>query len=292
MKKPPNGSCSQTCTKFCPDKAGKATTFCVAAKHLGGTTGGLCTAQCDYAQSKTGCRSGYKCVKLARYNDPKTSKFVCVPGSGGFKGTWCHDQLTKRGVSWSPANNPMATPKGLNYPACNIPDLVYISPTIGGITFRASSPTGSAKKLWVKCPFALAMADMVDALKGKNVTEIIHYGTYNCRVISGTKTLSEHGMANALDIAGFKFKTGAYWTVLKHWEKGAKNPKTAAGTFLRWFADTVFAKKIFNIILTPEFNNAHANHFHVDLTPGANYLKDELPVGSNSCFDGDGSHPH
>jgi hypothetical protein len=128
---------------------------------------------------------------------------------------------------------------------------------------------------------ALALADMIDMIKGKQVTDIVHYGTYNCRVISGTKTLSQHGLANAIDIAGFKFKTGAYWTLLKHWEKGVKVPKTSAGTFLRWFADTAHAKKIFNVILTPEFNAGHANHFHVDLTPGSDFLKDTLPAGND-----------
>ncbi len=255
-------------------------TFCVSAKHLGGTSGGLCTARCDFGKSATGCRPGYKCAQLPRYNDPATVKYACVPGNGGFSGNWCHDQLTKRGISWSPAKNPMGTPKGFSTKLCNIPDAVWVGPTIKGINYRGSTATKTPSKIMVRCPMALALADMADAMAGKNVTDIIHYGTYNCRVISGTKTVSQHGTANAIDIAGFKFKSGDVYWLLKHWEKGVTKPKTAAGSFLRWFADTMHAKKVFNIILTPEYNAGHANHFHVDLTPNADYLKDELPSDS------------
>jgi hypothetical protein len=32
-------------------------------------------------------------------------------------------------------------------------------------------------------------------------------------------------------------------------------------------------KSYWNIILTPNYNSAHDNHFHIDLTPNANYIK-------------------
>jgi len=34
----------------------------------------------------------------------------------------------------------------------------------------------------------------------------------------------------------------------------------------------MFSDDIFNIILTPEYNAAHRNHYHVDLTPGADFI--------------------
>lgn len=288
-KAPKGGMCSQKCTKFCPDKTGYSTTFCVEGKHFA-TTGGVCTTRCDYTRAATGCRPGYKCVNLPRYNDPTTIKQVCVPGEPekpvNTGETWCHDQLTKLGVSWTHAPNPKGVPKGFTQALCQIPDAVYLGPVIKGIKFRPSTITGTPKKMLFKCVMALQVVKMAQALQGKNVTDIIHYGTYNCRVISGTKTLSEHALANAIDIAGFGFSTGLVHMVLKDWEKGAKVPKTAGGTFLRWFADKMHADKIFNVILTPEFNAAHANHFHVDMTPGSYYLKDQAPT-PHWCSAGD-----
>ena len=45
----------------------------------------------------------------------------------------------------------------------------------------------------------------------------------------------------------------------------------ARGQWLKALADARYAMDIFNIILTPNYNAAHYNHFHVDLTPGGDY---------------------
>jgi hypothetical protein len=47
------------------------------------------------------------------------------------------------------------------------------------------------------------------------------------------------------------------------------------------------ARRIFNIVLTPNFNAAHDNHFHVDLTGGAHYIgKSDGPA----CYIGPNLH--
>ena len=272
----PNGMCTQSCTKFCPDKAGMATTFCISAKDVSvSTPPGLCTARCDYSKSPTGCRPGYKCAKLQRYGDPATSMFACIPGlsTGGGGLTDCQQKLLARGVGFSPQPNPWGVPTGGTAKVCDIPDLLSVNPDMYGVGFRASSQTGSKLKMKMNCQFAHSVADMAELLAKKGIVEVVHYGTYNCRYISGTKTLSEHAFANALDVAGLKDKDGNYHSVLNDWEKGVKTPKTASGTLLKWFADTMYAKHVFNIILTPEYNAAHANHFHVDDTPGSWFMQ-------------------
>ena len=75
------------------------------------------------------------------------------------------------------------------------------------------------------------------------------------------------GFANALDIYGFEFDDGRVWTLIDHWEHDTSAPSTEAGRFLyessrRWYDDWIW-----NIILTPNYNLAHDNHFHVDLKP-------------------------
>ncbi|HAN30349.1 MAG TPA: hypothetical protein DCQ06_02015 [Myxococcales bacterium] len=268
----PKGMCSAPCSKFCPDQASMATTFCVTSSEVGvQSPPGMCTVRCDFGKSPTGCRPGYSCVKMKRYNDPATTMLACVPGksNAGVTLTACQKQLIARGVGFSTLPNPKATPKGGSSPLCQINDFLSVEPTLAGVDFRASSPTGSKLKLKLKCDFAHALVDMAEELKKKGVKEVIHWGTYNCRYIGGTKTLSEHSFANAIDIAGMKMNDGSYYSVLKAWEKGATSPKTAGGQVLKWFADTMYAKHVFNVILTPEYNAAHADHFHVDLTPGS-----------------------
>ncbi len=272
----PKGMCSQSCTKFCPDKTGMTTTFCITGKEVGvSTPPGLCTARCDFGKSATGCRPGYSCVKMQRYGDPSTEVFACVPGQSGagVKLNECQQKLLARGVGFSPLPDPKGIPKGGTKPACFIPNFLSVDADILGVGFRASSQSGSKLKMKMNCEFAHAVADMAELLAKKGVVEVVHYGTYNCRYISGTKTLSQHSFANALDVAGLKTKDGAYHSVLKDWEKGVAKPKTTSGQLLRWFADTMYAKHVFNIILTPEYNAAHANHFHVDMTAGSWFMQ-------------------
>jgi hypothetical protein len=118
------------------------------------------------------------------------------------------------------------------------------------------------------CEMAHAIADTVEDVKPFGVDTMLHVGTYNCRVIAGTSTVSRHGYGDAIDIYGFRFADGAEWTLIDHWEHDTDTPSTDAGAFLfdaahRWYDDWIW-----NIILTPNYNAAHDNHFHVDLSPG------------------------
>ena len=41
-------------------------------------------------------------------------------------------------------------------------------------------------------------------------------------------------------------------------------------------------RDIFNIVLTPNYNAAHDNHFHVDLTPGSDF-HGKMDEGTHAC---------
>jgi len=124
---------------------------------------------------------------------------------------------------------------------------------------------------------AHSLADTVVDVLPWDVVALRHYGTYNCRVISGSNplVLSQHGLANAIDIFGFEFADGELWTLIDDWEHHDDDEplsfETEAGQWLydagyRWFTDDIW-----NVILTPDYNTAHDDHFHVDLTSGSNF---------------------
>lgn len=74
------GTCSKSCTSLCPDQPGKAVTFCV---ELSGA--GRCVSRCDTElHPGTGCREGYRCVKMPRRNQDWVERNVCLPESGSF----------------------------------------------------------------------------------------------------------------------------------------------------------------------------------------------------------------
>ena len=70
----PDGLCTQSCERFCPDLAGRPGTFCVADPQSDET--GLCVLTCE---SDADCRQGYACQEQPRFNEPDTIKQACVP---------------------------------------------------------------------------------------------------------------------------------------------------------------------------------------------------------------------
>jgi hypothetical protein len=95
---------------------------------------------------------------------------------------------------------------------------------------------------------------------GQGVARVNDAGSYACRNInhrlSGRR--SEHATANALDVAGFVLSDGTRVTVLQDWREGARK-----AAFLRDVR--AGACRFFDVVLTPDFNEAHRDHFHFDM---------------------------
>ncbi len=92
------------------------------------------------------------------------------------------------------------------------------------------------------------------------VAMVHNVASYSCRhrYNDNTRKLSEHALANALDIAGFTLKNGTTVSVLKHWEEEGD-----LGAFLK--AVHASACEDFVVVLGPEANEAHKDHFHFDV---------------------------
>ena len=72
-----------------------------------------------------------------------------------------------------------------------------------------------------------------------------------------TNLRSQHALANAIDISGFKLADGRVVTVAKDYKGNGTED-----TFLR--AAHMRACKYFRVAIGPEFNAAHWNHLHLD----------------------------
>ena len=118
---------------------------------------------------------------------------------------------------------------------------------------------------------------------GRAPRRIRHVGTYNCRRISGYPNLiSEHGVANAIDISGFDFGslpradrasaprdlpkklTRAFKVrLIRHWRE---TPNDHHSRFLDLVARRVVEAQIFRVVLGPSYPG-HKDHFHFDMAP-------------------------
>jgi hypothetical protein len=227
-------------------------------------------SQCDPALlGGNGCRDGYVCLSMNRYMDPGSSAGVCVPGDGSNGGrTDCQQMLIDLGAVFVPVDHDPESPEGHPELICEIDEPVLLYSPVGGVALRYVSDAEEGP-VFLGCDAAVSVAASAAVAETLGAEELLHIGTYNCRVISGTSTISEHGKANAIDIAGFTMSDGSEITVLEHWEDGNPAPVTPEGQLLRNFTDQIWAMGLWNIILTPEYNADHDNHFHVDLKPGS-----------------------
>jgi hypothetical protein len=96
---------------------------------------------------------------------------------------------------------------------------------------------------------------------GQEIARVTHFGTYACRNINHRAggRRSEHATANAIDIADFVLANGQQITVKGDWTGG--DPRQEA--FLRALRDG--ACRFFDVVLSPDYNEAHHDHFHFDM---------------------------
>ena len=183
--------------------------------------------------------------------------------------TPCLEELLNRGVefevrSWTEAISPIGQ-------VCEVSKPVWVGPDFSGLNIRyISEDIGTAVLL--SCEGALALADTASDLANHGVNEIIHIGTFNCREVEGTETLSQHAYGKAIDLAGFKLLDGTTYMIDEDWEFGT-NPTTPGGIFLWEAVNRWHEAEIWSVILTPNYSSANAGFFHCDLTEGASFLQ-------------------
>jgi len=123
---------------------------------------------------------------------------------------------------------------------------------------RVTCPLAAALYVWEREVVAAAAAQWLES----PVARIEMIGTYACRNIYGRREgrLSEHANANAIDIAGFRLENGRRITVLENWRS-----TTPDAAFLHQVRTG--GCEVFQGVLSPDYNRAHADHLHLDMGP-------------------------
>ena len=93
------------------------------------------------------------------------------------------------------------------------------------------------------------------------VSTVQTLGTYACRNIVGNSLWqsfrSQHATANAIDVSGFTLADGTAITVKRDWRSNS-----VKSSFLHEVHDQ--ACRYFRVVLSPDYNSAHNDHFHID----------------------------
>ena len=167
----------------------------------------------------------------------------------------CEAALNSAGVVFKPVAN-------LQEGQCGYQDAIEVKASLADFTPNAGAP----KDLPMTCDLAARLhmwerhivIPAAEKYLGSPVKEIKAFGTFQCRNVADTDKLSEHAYAKAADIASFVLADGREISVLDDFYA-----KDAKGDFLREVRQR--ACDLFDVTLGPDYNEAHKNHFHVDV---------------------------
>jgi hypothetical protein len=65
----------------------------------------------------------------------------------------------------------------------------------------------------------------------------------------------------------------SFGRALEDWRSDPDEQHESGHQFLAELVQSLYDERVFNVILTPEFNADHHNHLHLDLTPGVRSMK-------------------
>ena len=161
----------------------------------------------------------------------------------------CHAVLERSGVAFTALD-----PAGEG--ACRREDRTVLSAApLAPSALPTTCAVGAAFVVWLR----QGVQPAAEAILGAPVTRIEHFGAYSCRRLYGREQgrWSEHATGNAIDVAAFVLADGRRISVLGD---GKGNGDEAR--FLR--EARAQACGVFGTVLSPDYNAAHADHFHLD----------------------------
>jgi hypothetical protein len=182
---------------------------------------------------------------------------------------------------------------GLDYEVgperAGVAEPVTVTTPINGVSYRYVANQAPRTTFFMDCTLARSLAEAAPMLRARGVVEVADIGVYNYRCIGGgtppdcPNGVSQHAYATAIDIAGVTDADAIYYSVNDDWIINDE-PTCSAATepgkdrFLHELICELKAAGVWNIVLTPNYNAAHRDHFHVDLTPGADFLRGAGPA--------------
>jgi hypothetical protein len=187
----------------------------------------------------------------------------------------CADELALYKVAFTagPANEGVADPVTADVP-------------INGVSYRVLDAANPRTKMFGDCTLIRSLARAAPILRGHGIVEVSDLGIYNYRCIGGgtppncPQGISQHAYATAIDIAAFEDDAGERSVVNDDWVIDPDSEDTCAAPtepgkdqFLHTVICDLKNANTWNIVLTPNYNADHRNHFHVDLTPDADFIE-------------------
>lgn len=181
----------------------------------------------------------------------------------------CYASLRDAGVAYERVSEP--TP-GVRWP-------IRLKGPVRGVLFEPVDHDRTHAVL--DCRLALSLVSWSRDLRRARVRKLEYYSMYRPGArVEGTSTVSGHAHAMAIDAARFELDSGVVLDVLNDWEERerggdpcpVRRDETSGSRTLRSVLCQAVDRKLFEVILTPHYNKAHANHLHLERKPDVDWL--------------------
>jgi hypothetical protein len=183
----------------------------------------------------------------------------------------CIGAIRRAGIVWAPSARAQ---RGVGQP-------IFINGPIGGVTFRASG--SHVVHELMDCRLAVALLRWSRQLRALGIREVVHLSIYRPaseHAVQSQPVQSRHPGAMAIDAGVFVRDDGSLLSVLDHFRGSIGRPVCGAearvvrdprARLLRTIACDAARRGLFHVVLTPNFNEPHRNHFHLEVTRGVSW---------------------
>ena len=169
----------------------------------------------------------------------------------------CTAELDARGVAWTRASRP------------GIASAVHLTGSIGGIAL-----TSADQPLVIDCSLAVSLDEAGHYLRGLGIDHATFSSAYSRRNVRGTNRPSKHSYGLAIDVHTFSGPDLGTMRVDRDYEQGLGDdvdcvgaPLTQAGAVLKVLQCQLVRSGLFYLVLSPDYDDAHHDHFHLEALP-------------------------
>jgi hypothetical protein len=182
----------------------------------------------------------------------------------------CAASLKQAGVEYREIST--AAADGIAWP-------MVLDGPIAGVRIEGSA-LPDAETNYLDCRLAATLLAWAPSLRARGIVGVEHFSMYRALSrVDGTEKLSGHAAGRAIDLGRVELQDGRTLTILDAWKNRKANADPCGkwrddddGRLLRELVCDAAQRGLFQIVVTPHHNAAHANHVHLEIDPKASSL--------------------
>jgi hypothetical protein len=147
---------------------------------------------------------------------------------------------------------------------------VEVDGALGGIAFSGPAP------FVIDCSLAVSLDEMGRYVTALGFDRATYVSAFSKRTVRGTNRPSKHSYGLAIDVSGFIGPDLGTLRIDRDYEQGLGDavdcvgaPVTQGGAVLKVLQCQLVRSGLFHLVLSPDYDDAHHDHFHLEALPWA-----------------------